>query len=51
MSRGLGDVYKRQILMYAGRIGPISLMILFTKRSHDKNTKEFKYPDEDVLVG
>ena len=30
---------------------PISLMILFTKRSHDKNTKEFKYPDEDVLVG
>ncbi|MZT12867.1 potassium uptake protein [Catenibacterium sp. co_0103] len=39
------------ILMYAGRIGPISLMILFTKRSHDKNTKEFKYPDEDVLVG
>ena len=39
------------LLMYAGRIGPISLMILFTKRSHDKNTKEFKYPDEDVLVG
>lgn len=39
------------ILMYTGRIGPISLMILFTKRSHDKNTKEFKYPDEDVLVG
>ena len=39
------------ILMYAGRIGPISLMILFTKRSHDKNTKEFKYPDEYVLVG
>ena len=39
------------LLMYAGRIGPISLMILFTKRSHDTNVKEFKYPDEDVLVG
>lgn len=39
------------LLMYAGRIGPISLIILFTKRSHDKNTKEFRYPDEDVLVG
>lgn len=39
------------LLMYTGRIGPISLIILFTKRSHEKNAKDFKYPDEDVLVG
>lgn len=39
------------LLMYTGRIGPISLIILFTTRSHEKNTKDFKYPDEDVLVG
>lgn len=39
------------LLMYTGRIGPISLIILFTTRSHEKNAKDFKYPDEDVLVG
>ncbi|WP_281677823.1 TrkH family potassium uptake protein [Eggerthia catenaformis] len=38
------------ILMYAGRIGPVTLMILFTRQAHIKE-KGIRYPDEDVIVG
>ncbi|HCJ38173.1 MAG TPA: potassium uptake protein, partial [Erysipelotrichaceae bacterium] len=39
------------MLMYTGRIGPVSLMILFTRKAHSQVDKEIKYPDEDVIVG
>jgi trk system potassium uptake protein TrkH len=39
------------VLMYMGRIGPISLMILFARKSQGHVSKEIRYPDEDVIVG
>lgn len=38
-------------LMYTGRIGPVSLILLFTRNSQNRASKEIKYPDEDVIVG
>lgn len=39
------------ILMYTGRIGPVSLIMLFAMKSYSARHKEIRYPDEDVLVG
>lgn len=39
------------ILMYTGRIGPVSLIMLFASRSYNDKHKKIRYPDEDVLVG
>ena len=39
------------ILMYTGRIGPVSLILLFTRKSQNRASKEIRYPDEDVIVG
>lgn len=39
------------LLMYTGRIGPVTMMILFTTRSQGEGGRELGYPDEDVLVG
>lgn len=38
------------VLMYTGRIGPISMMFLFSTRNARRQS-EIKYPDEDVLIG
>ncbi|MGX8680071.1 MAG: potassium transporter TrkG, partial [bacterium] len=37
-------------LMYTGRIGPVSMMVLFARQSR-KNKTSIKYPSEDILVG
>lgn len=49
----LSDVGKSviMILMYMGRIGPISLMLLFTRISQKHRLNELKYPETDVMVG
>lgn len=40
------------ILMYIGRIGPITMIISFARKSYLKaNQKELKYPDGNVLIG
>lgn len=40
------------ILMYIGRIGPITMMISFTRKSYAQaNKKEVKYPDGHILLG
>lgn len=39
------------ILMYTGRIGPVSLILLFARKSQNRAKKEIRYPDEDVIVG
>ena len=39
-------------LMYIGRIGPITMLISFARKSYmQKSNKEIGYPDEDVLLG
>lgn len=40
------------ILMYIGRIGPITMIILFARKLQmHKDGKEIVYPDEDILLG
>lgn len=39
------------VLMYTGRIGPVSVILLFARRSQNNANKEIRYPDEDVMVG
>lgn len=40
------------ILMYVGRIGPVTMLISFARKSYlQKSNKEIGYPDEDVLLG
>lgn len=40
------------ILMYIGRIGPITMMISFARKSYiQANKKEVKYPDGNILLG
>lgn len=40
------------ILMYIGRIGPITMMISFARKSYiQANKKEVKYPDGEILLG
>lgn len=40
------------ILMFIGRIGPITMLISFARKSQlHKGTKEIGYPDEDILLG
>lgn len=39
------------ILMYIGRIGPISLIISFATKSNLNKSNNLVYPDEDVLIG
>lgn len=39
-------------LMYIGRIGPITMLISFARKSYmQKSVKDIGYPDEDVLLG
>jgi len=39
------------ILMYIGRIGPISMLLTFTRRRYANNENDLKYPQGDLLVG
>lgn len=39
------------ILMFIGRIGPLTMMLLFVKKHNQLNGKEIEYPDGDVLIG
>lgn len=39
------------ILMYIGRIGPLTMMLLFVKKYNQLSGKEIEYPDGDVLIG
>ncbi len=50
----LSDVGKIviMILMYIGRIGPVTMMLSFARKSHmQKATVDIGYLDEDVLLG
>lgn len=38
-------------LMYIGRIGPITMLLIFVKRYNQLNGKEKEYPHGDVLIG
>ena len=39
------------ILMYIGRIGPITMVLIFAKRYSQMKGKDVLYPKEDVLIG
>ena len=39
------------ILMYIGRIGPMTLVLLFAKRNNQMKGKDVQYPIENVLIG
>lgn len=39
------------VLMYIGRIGPITMVILFAKKRLQNTGNEIQYPNEDILVG
>ncbi len=39
------------LLMYIGRIGPITMLLTFTSRYNQNNRKEFTYPEGEVLIG
>lgn len=39
------------ILMYIGRIGPISMVLIFAKRYSQMKGKDIVYPPSDVLIG
>ena len=39
------------ILMYIGRLGPMTLVLLFSKRNNQMKGKDILYPNEDVLIG
>lgn len=39
------------LLMYIGRIGPMTMVLVFTKRYNQMKGKDIQYPSEDVLIG
>ncbi len=39
------------ILMYTGRIGPLTMLLVFTQRYHQNKRKEMTYPNGEVLLG
>lgn len=39
------------ILMYIGRIGPITIIITLSRKSHSLKANHVVYPDEDILIG
>lgn len=39
------------ILMYIGRIGPLTMVLVFAKRYNQKKGKDINYPTADVLIG
>lgn len=39
------------ILMYIGRIGPITMVLIFAKRYKQMKGKDIAYPESDVLIG
>lgn len=39
------------ILMYIGRIGPITMVLIFAKRYSQMKGKDILYPQSDVLIG
>jgi trk system potassium uptake protein TrkH len=39
------------ILMYIGRIGPITMVLIFAKRYHQMKGKDIEYSQGDVLIG
>lgn len=39
------------ILMYIGRIGPITMVLIFVKRHNQMKGKDIAYPQADVLIG
>ncbi len=39
------------ILMYVGRIGPLTMVLIFAKRYNQLKGKEIEYPQGDVLIG
>lgn len=39
------------ILMYIGRIGPITMVLVFAKRYNQMKGKDIRYPQSDVLIG
>ena len=39
------------ILMYIGRIGPITMVLIFAKQYSERKGKDINYPVSDVLIG
>jgi trk system potassium uptake protein TrkH len=39
------------IMMYIGRIGPITMVLMFAKKYNQMKGKEIHYPVDDVLIG
>ena len=39
------------ILMYIGRIGPITMVLIFAKRYNQMKGKDIVYPEANVLIG
>lgn len=39
------------ILMYIGRIGPITMVLIFAKRYNQMKGKDISYPEANVLIG
>lgn len=39
------------VLMYIGRIGPITMVLIFAKRYSQMKGKDILYPESDVLIG
>ena len=39
------------LLMYIGRIGPITMVLVFAKRYNQMKGKDIVYPTSDVLIG
>lgn len=39
------------ILMYIGRIGPLTMVLIFVKKHNQLKGKEIEYPNGDVLIG
>ena len=39
------------VLMYIGRIGPITMVLIFAKRYKQMKGKDIVYPESDVLIG
>jgi trk system potassium uptake protein TrkH len=37
--------------MYIGRIGPLTMVLIFVKRYNQLRGKEIQYPLGDVLIG
>lgn len=39
------------VLMYIGRIGPITMVLIFAKQYSERKGKDIQYPVSDVLIG